>query len=103
MKPRKLIDYKNLPTELIEQLKKKYAQGYADSLITFFAKDGLAVTALPFETDDIYYMIKMPSNTVFNSEEEEEDKETFDEIPQDESLGELDEENYMIIEDEEIE
>lgn len=37
----------------------KYHSGYAEHLITYSDKEGKKVSALPFETDDAHYLIRM--------------------------------------------
>ncbi len=58
-KPRVIKDFNKLEPELQEQIKLVYPYGFSDHLITFTNKDGLLVSALPFETDDKYYLLRM--------------------------------------------
>lgn len=44
---------------LQEQVKLTYPNGFVDHLIRFTNKDGKLVSALPFETDDKYYLVRM--------------------------------------------
>lgn len=37
----------------------KYPTGYADHLVSYNDKEGKKVSALPFETDDTYYLVRM--------------------------------------------
>lgn len=37
----------------------KYPTGYADHLVSYTDKEGKKVSALPFETDEAYYLIRM--------------------------------------------
>ena len=61
-KPRVIKDYNKLDKDLQEQIKFVYADGFAENLIHFFDKNGVKVTALPFETEDKYYMLRMTEN-----------------------------------------
>lgn len=61
-KPRIIKDYIKLDKALQEQIKLVYADGFADHLIHFFDKDGIKVSALPFETENNYYMLRMTKN-----------------------------------------
>lgn len=61
-KPRIIKDYNKLDKALQEQIKLVYADGFADRLIHFFDKDGIKVSALPFETENYYYMLRMTKN-----------------------------------------
>lgn len=58
-KPRIIKDYEKLDQAVQEQIKLAYPYGFSKSLIFFTNKDGLKVSALPFETDDKYYLVRM--------------------------------------------
>jgi len=58
-KKRVVIDYKKLPLETINSIKTEYPDGYEDNLITFTNKEGKFVSALPFETEEVYYLVRM--------------------------------------------
>lgn len=58
-KPRIAKDYDKLPEELIARIKMEYPYGFEDNLITYTDAKGNKVSALPFETDDTYYLIRM--------------------------------------------
>ena len=58
-KPRVIKDYSKLDPDIIEQIKLVYPNGFSDFLITFPNKEGKLVSALPFETDEKYYLIRM--------------------------------------------
>lgn len=75
-KPRIIKDYNKLDKELQEQIKLVYSDGFADHLIHFFDKDGIKVSALPFETEDKYYMLRMTENEAVQIVDDDED---FDE------------------------
>jgi len=51
--------YEKLSKELQREFKQLYADGYSEHLIEFTNAKGEIVSALPFETDDKYYLIKM--------------------------------------------
>lgn len=75
-KPRVIKDFDKLDSAIQEQIKLAYPYGFYDSLIHFYNKDGKKVTALPFETDDKYYMVRM---TVQEAKTIIEDDDDFDE------------------------
>jgi hypothetical protein len=102
MKKRVLKDFRNLPEEIREAIREKYPSGYMNDLITFTDKDKHIISALPYETEDVSYMIKMPSSLHIDTEEEE-SIDTLDSMPGSESLENLDEEKYLIQEQEEEE
>ncbi|MGQ8338879.1 hypothetical protein ACUNWD_20140 [Sunxiuqinia sp. A32] len=60
-KPRVIKDYEKLEEAIQEQIKLVYPNGFSQNLITFTNKDGLLVSALPFETDEKYYLVRMTS------------------------------------------
>lgn len=58
-KKRIIKDYSKLPTELKEQIKLVYPEGYSQHLIKFKNAQGETVSALPFEDFDTIYMVRM--------------------------------------------
>ena len=72
-KPRIIKDYNKLDKALQEQIKLVYADGFADRLIHFFDKDGIKVSALPFETESKYYMLRMTKNEAIRIVDEDDD------------------------------
>jgi hypothetical protein len=58
-KPRVIKDFEKLENKIQEQIKLVYPEGFSQHLITFTNKDGLLVSALPFETDEKYYLVRM--------------------------------------------
>ncbi len=58
-KPKVIKDYDKLDQEVQEQIKLAYPYGFAKHLIFFTNKDGLKVSALPFETDEKHYLVRM--------------------------------------------
>ncbi len=58
-KKRVVKDYDNLAPELVTLLHAAYPEGFEGATISFFDRDGKRVSAIPFETDDIYYLIRM--------------------------------------------
>jgi len=73
VKQRIIKAYEQLSETLVEKLKQKYPDGYEDHMITFTNSKGEIEVAIPFETEEIYYLIKLPRT---NSAEEEEDAES---------------------------
>lgn len=73
-KPRIIKDFEKLERELQEQIKLAYPYGFHGNLIHFYDKEGKKVSALPFETDDKYYMLRM---TVAEAKQIIEDDEDF--------------------------
>ncbi len=72
-KPRLVKDFEKLTDELITQIKLEYPYGFDRKLIQFKNKDGKLVSALPFETDEIYYLIRMTRQDAMEIMEEDDD------------------------------
>lgn len=58
-KPKVIQDFEKLSKEIQEQIKLTYPNGFSQHLIQFTNKEGRFVSALPFETDDKYYLVRM--------------------------------------------
>jgi hypothetical protein len=58
-KPRVVKDYEKLPEEIQQQIKLAYPEGFSHHLISFTNKEGAKVSALPFETEEKYYLVRM--------------------------------------------
>ncbi len=100
MKKRVIKDFKNLPEEIREAIREKYPSGFVNHLITFTDKDKHIISALPYETEEISYMIKMPSMMHIDTDEDE-TLDILDGESGNDSLETLDEEKYLIQEEEE--
>lgn len=74
-KKRIVKDYDALPEEIIARIKAEYPYGFEDNLVTFTNKEGNKVSALPFDTEEIYYLIRM---TVREARQIIEDDEDYD-------------------------
>ncbi len=80
-KPRVVKDYDKLSDDIISAIRIEYPYGFEKKLIMFRNKLGKLVSALPFETEDKYYLIRMTAVQAQNIlEEEEEDEENIDDI-----------------------
>jgi DNA-directed RNA polymerase subunit delta len=74
-KKRIVKDYDALPEETLRLVKMKYPNGYADSLVSYTDKEGKKVSALPFESDEAYYLIRM---TIMEAKRLVKEDEDFD-------------------------
>lgn len=72
-KPRVVKDYEKLDEEIQEKIKLEYPEGFYHQLITFTNKDGFKVSALPFETEEKYYLIRMTVQEAIDIIEDDED------------------------------
>ncbi|KYG73170.1 hypothetical protein [Roseivirga echinicomitans] len=74
-KPRVIKDFDKLDVEIQEQIKLTYPEGFEDNLIYFTNKEGKRVSALPFETEEKYYLVRM---TVEEAQQIIEDDDDYD-------------------------
>jgi len=58
-KPKVIQNYEKLSNEIQEQIKLNYLEGFSEHLIEFTNPKGELVSALPFETEEKIYMIRM--------------------------------------------
>ncbi|NND94127.1 MAG: hypothetical protein HKN45_04630 [Flavobacteriales bacterium] len=75
-KPRIVKDYEKLEEETQALIKLEYPYGFEDNLISFTNAQGQRVSALPFETEDKYYLVRM---TVAQAQEIIEEDDDYDE------------------------
>lgn len=94
-KKRIVKDYENLPEEVVSQVKISYPSGFADHLISFTNKDGKRVSALPFETKDIYYLIRMTITEAHQIIEDDEDYDNEGTLRDDFSVDEVKDEGIV--------
>ena len=91
-KPRVVKDYEKLDGDIQEQIKLMYPYGFAKHLIQYKNADGKFVSALPFETDDRYNLVRM---TLIEAKQIIEDDDDYDESGElKESVKEEYEEKY---------
>lgn len=74
-KKRVIKDFNALTEEIVQLVKLKYPTGYADHLVSYLDREGKKVSALPFETADTYYLIRM---TIQEAKKLIKDDEDFD-------------------------
>jgi hypothetical protein len=60
-KLRVIQDFEKLAKDIQEQIKLSYPLGFSQHLIQFTNKEGRLISALPFETDEKYYLVRMTS------------------------------------------
>jgi DNA-directed RNA polymerase subunit delta len=94
-KKRIVKDYENLPEDVTNQVKMAYPAGFADHLVSFTNKEGKRVSALPFETKDIYYLIRMTITEAHHIIEDDEDYDDEGTLRDDFSLDDTKEEEIV--------
>jgi len=70
-KKRIIKDYDQMPQEILIQLKDRFPQGYQEHLLRFNNANGELISALPFETDDICYLVRMSISGGYHIVDEE--------------------------------
>ena len=59
-KPRIIVDYKNITSDILELFSQRYPYGYEDEdVIKFKNSKGEMVRAIPFETSKAKYLVKV--------------------------------------------
>lgn len=72
-KKRVIKDYDALPEDIVRQVKIRYPTGFAAFLVQYTDKEGKKVSALPFESDEMYYLIRMTVQEAKRLVKEDED------------------------------
>lgn len=72
-KKRLVISYKNLSDDLKEELAAQYPGGYGENLLKINKPDNGFFYAVPFETEDTKYLVKIDVKVDLNHEDEEEE------------------------------
>lgn len=72
-KPRVVKDYDKLDLAIQEQIKLNYPHGFHKHLITFKNIKGEFVSALPFEAEDKYYLVRMTKQEARDIIEDDDD------------------------------
>lgn len=72
-KPRIAKDYDKMPEDLITRIKMEYPNGFENNLISYTDAKGNKVSALPFETEEAYYLVRMTLSEAKRIIEEDED------------------------------
>ena len=94
-KPRIVKDYEKLDPQIQEQIKLVYPYGFSDNLVSYTDKEGMRRTALPFETDDKYYLIRMTASEAMQIIDEDDDFDSSGELK--DNIKEVYEEKYADI------
>ncbi|MBQ2992677.1 MAG: hypothetical protein IJE21_02095 [Alistipes sp.] len=77
-KKRLVVSFNNLPLELQEEVKQFYPAGYFDAMIRIDKPNGDFFYAVPFETEEISYLVKIDVK-IDDLSDEDDDKEYYDE------------------------
>jgi len=72
-KKRVIVDYKNITQDLLQLLSDVYPEGFEDDTIFFTNAKGERVEAVPLETDDTKYLVKISAQLVTKFENFQDD------------------------------
>jgi hypothetical protein len=72
-KPRVIKNYETLDESVLEQIKLNYPEGFAKNLIRFTDVNGRLTSALPFETEEKYYLIRMTKSEALEIIDDDDD------------------------------
>lgn len=75
-KKRSVVSLANLSPELQEEIKKFYPHGFTDAMMRIDKPNGEFFYAVPFETDEVIYLVKI-NVKIDDHIEEEEDKDYY--------------------------
>lgn len=78
-KKRIIKSYEKLTDEFLAQIQAAYPLGFSQHIIYYTDRDGKLQPAVPYETEDTYYMIKVPVQAVVVEEEAEVELESNNE------------------------
>ena len=76
VKRRSVVSFANLPEELQEEVKKLYPYGYNEAMMRIEKPNGEFFYAVPFETDEVSYLVKVAVK-IDDHIEDEEDKDYY--------------------------
>lgn len=77
-KKKVIVDYKNVPEEVLQLLAEKYPHGYNKAIIKFQNAKNETVSAVPIETEDTSYLVKV--STQLQSMVDNIDVDDFDDL-----------------------
>ena len=80
-----IVDYKNVPDEVLQMLADKYPHGYNKAIVKFKNAKGETVSAVPIETEETSFLVKV--STQLQSMVDKMDADDFDDLGLDEAVG----------------
>ena len=75
-KKRSVVSFANLSPELQEEVKKLYPYGFTEAMMRIDKPNGEFFYAVPFETDEVMYLVKI-NVKIDDHIEEEDDKDYY--------------------------
>ena len=77
-KPKVIKDFEKLDEQMQELVRQAYPNGFSEHIIRFTNKDGKYISAVPYETEDRYYLVKVTVAPPKKVAKEEDDYEGDD-------------------------
>ena len=103
-KKRVIKDYELLSEEIKTRIKMSYPRGFAQNLVNYTDRNGKRVSALPFDTEEVYYLVRMTIREAVQIIEEDDDYDSEGVLRDDFGVdGEEDEEIFESAKEEEEE
>lgn len=103
-KKRVIKDYELLSEEIKTRIKMSYPRGFAQNLVNYTDRNGKRVSALPFDTEEVYYLVRMTIREAVQIIEEDDDYDSEGVLRDDFGVdGEEDEEIFESVKEEEEE
>lgn len=75
-KKRIIKKYEQVTEDVLKLIKERYPDGYEDNLISFPLPSGELALALPLETEEVSYLIRMPKDSIPEESEDDSDPAT---------------------------
>lgn len=75
-----------MPQDIIVRLKEQFPYGYHEHLLRFNNAKGELISALPYETDDAFYLVRMSVDGGYSFIDEDDFEDDFDSLPETEDL-----------------
>jgi hypothetical protein len=80
-KKRIIKDYDQMPQDVLHKLKEQFPFGYHEHLLRFNNAKGEMISALPFETDDVFYLVRMNVDGGYHIIEDDDFDDDYDGMP----------------------
>lgn len=100
-KPRIAKDFDKLSEELVARIKLEYPFGFEEGLISYTDAKGNKVSALPFETEEVYYLVRMTKKEAQRIIEEDDDYDSDGNLRDDFNVDEIEGEDDSADDDDE--
>ena len=97
-KKRVIVDYKNITNDLLDLLNSSYPDGYEDAVIRFKNSKDEMVSAVPLETDDTKYLVKVSVQLAakleaYLEDEDDDERDDDDNLSEDSNFSEEEDED----------